>query len=59
MVEVGTVDLARRGESILMIRKVGRGYRVVSHKTGKNLGTYGTKAAAKRRLMQLKRHRRK
>ena len=40
-----------------MIRKVKGGYRVVTHQTGRNMGIYKTKAAAKRRLAQLARHR--
>jgi hypothetical protein len=40
-----------------MIKKVKGGYRVVSHQTGRNLGTYKTKAQAKKRLKQLARHR--
>lgn len=40
-----------------MIRKVKGGYRVVSHSTGRNLGTFKTKEAAKRRLKQLARYR--
>lgn len=40
-----------------MIRKVKAGYRVVSHQTGKNFGTYKTKAAAKKRLAQIKKYR--
>jgi len=38
-----------------MIRKVKEGYKVVSHQTGKNFGTYKTKAEAKKRLKQIKR----
>ena len=37
----------------MSIRKVKSGYRIVSHKTGRNLGTYKTKSAAKRRLKQI------
>ena len=37
-----------------MIRKVKEGWRVVSHRTGKNLGTYKTKKAAQERLRQVK-----
>lgn len=40
-----------------MIRKVKGGFRVISHRTGKNLGTYKTKKAAEKRLKQLKRFR--
>lgn len=29
-------------------------YRIISHQTGKNLGTYNTRAAAQRRLNQIK-----
>jgi len=36
-----------------MIRKVKGGYRVVSHRTGRNLGTYKTKAEAEKRLQQI------
>lgn len=42
-----------------MIRRVKSGYRVVSHRTGRNMGTFKTKAAAKRRLKQLSKFRRK
>lgn len=35
-----------------MIRKVKGGYRLVSH-SGKNLGTYATKAGAKKREAQV------
>jgi len=42
-----------------MIRKVkikGKTkYRVITHQTGKNMGTYNTRAAAKKRLEQIKR----
>ena len=37
-----------------MIRKAKEGRRVVSHKTGKNLGTYKTKKEAPERLRQIK-----
>ena len=40
-----------------MIRKVKGGYRVITHQTGKNMGTYKTKAAAERRLRQIGRFR--
>jgi len=40
-----------------MIRKVKGGFRVVSHRTGRNLGTYKTKKQAQKRLKQLKRFR--
>ncbi len=36
-----------------MIRKVKAGWRVVSEKSGRNLGTYKTLAAAKKRLRQV------
>lgn len=36
-----------------MIRKVKEGYRVVSEKTGRNMGTYKTKEEAKKRLKQI------
>lgn len=36
-----------------MLRKVKAGYRVVSKSGRKNLGTYKTKAAAKKRLRQV------
>jgi hypothetical protein len=39
-----------------MIRKTQGGYKVVSHRTGKSMGTYKTKAAASRRLAQVKAH---
>lgn len=32
-------------------------YRVVTHQTGKNMGTYSTRAAAEKRLAQIKRFR--
>jgi len=38
-----------------MIRKVKGGYRVISHKKKRNLGTYRTLAEAKRRLKQIQR----
>lgn len=38
-----------------MIVKVKGGYRVKSHQTGKNFGTYKTKAKAQKRLAQIKR----
>lgn len=41
-----------------MIRKVKKGYRVITHQTGKNMGTYKTKAAAQKRLRQIKKYRR-
>jgi hypothetical protein len=40
-----------------MITKVAGGYRIVSHRTGQNLGTFPTRAAAQRRLAQLARFR--
>jgi len=36
-----------------MIRKVKGGYRLVSRKTGRNLGTYRSKAGAKKRERQV------
>ncbi len=43
-----------------MIRKVKEGYKVVSEKTGKNLGgPYKTKEAAKKRLQQVEFFKRK
>ena len=42
-----------------MIRKVKAGWKVVSHQTGKSFGTYKTKAAAERRLTQIKRFRKR
>jgi hypothetical protein len=39
------------------IRKVKGGYRVVSHRTGRNMGTYPTLKQAKKRLGQLARFR--
>jgi hypothetical protein len=42
-----------------MIRKVKGGYKVVSHQTGKSFGTYKTKAAAEKRLAQIKRFKKK
>ena len=36
-----------------MIKKVKEGYRVVSEKAGRNLGTYKTKDEAKERLRQV------
>jgi len=36
-----------------MIRRVKEGWRVVSHRTGRNLGTYKTKAGALARLKQI------
>lgn len=38
-----------------MIKQVKGGYKVVTHQTGKNMGTYKTKAAAQARLKQIKR----
>jgi hypothetical protein len=38
-----------------MIRKVKGGYRIVSHTTGKNLGTFPTKARAQQHLKQIQR----
>lgn len=40
-----------------MIKKVKGGWRVITHQTGKNMGTYKTKTAAQRRLRQMARHR--
>ena len=37
-----------------MIKKVKSGYRVIAHKSGKNMGTYKTKKAAEKRLKQIK-----
>jgi hypothetical protein len=36
-----------------MIKKVKEGFRVVSEKTGRNMGTYKSKEAAKERLRQV------
>lgn len=36
-----------------MIKKVKEGYRVVSEKTGRNMGTYKTLAEAKKRLQEV------
>lgn len=36
-----------------MIKKVKEGYRVVSEKTGRNMGTYKTEDEAKKRLRQI------
>ena len=36
-----------------MIKKIGNQYRVVSHKTGRNLGTYSSRALAEGRLKQI------
>jgi len=36
-----------------MIKKVKDGFRVVSEKSGKNMGTYKTKEGAKERLRQI------
>jgi hypothetical protein len=43
----------------MSIHKVKGGYRVVTHQTGKNMGTFKTRAQAKRRLNQIKRFRKK
>ena len=37
-----------------MIHKIKAGWKVVSHKTGRNLGIYKTKKAAVKRLRQIK-----
>ena len=37
-----------------MIKKVKAGYRVVTHQTGRNMGTYPTKSQAQKRLRQIK-----
>lgn len=42
-----------------MIKKVKDGYRVVSHQTGKNFGTYPKKAQAVKRLAQIKKFKKK
>jgi hypothetical protein len=39
--------------SFFMIKKVKEGYRVVSEKSGRNLGTYKSKDEAKERLRQV------
>lgn len=41
------------GCKIDMIRKIGNKYRLVSRKTGRNLGTYPTKAGAEKRERQV------
>lgn len=38
---------------LAMIKKVKSGYRVVSERTHRNMGTYRSKAAAKKRLRQI------
>lgn len=44
-----------------MIKKVKAGgktkYRVITHQTGKNMGTYSTRAGAQKRLNQIKKFR--
>ena len=42
-----------------MIRKTKKGYTVYSHRTGRKFGTYRSKAAAKRRIRQMKAHSKK
>jgi hypothetical protein len=37
-----------------MIKKIGNLWRVVSHKTGRNMGTYKKKSDAIKRIQQLK-----
>jgi hypothetical protein len=37
-----------------MIRKTRSGYRIVSHKTGRNMGTYKSRKQAVKRLRQIK-----
>lgn len=37
-----------------MIRKVKEGWRVIGHKSGRNMGTYKTKKEAEKRLKQIK-----
>lgn len=37
-----------------MIRKTKKGYKVISHTTGRSFGTYKTKTEAKKRLRQIK-----
>ena len=36
-----------------MIKKIGNKWRVVSHTTGRNMGTYKTKKEAEKRLKQI------
>ena len=38
-----------------MIRKTKKGWKVVSHKTGKSFGTYSSREKAVQRLRQIKR----
>lgn len=45
--------ITKRKEAKAMIRKVKEGYRVVSEKEGRNMGTYKTKDEAKERLRQV------
>lgn len=42
-----------------MVVKVKNGWRVVSHKTRRNLGTFKTRKGAQRRLAQVRRHKHK
>lgn len=42
-----------------MIKKVKKGFRVVARTTGRNLGTYKTKAGAKKRIRQVEYFKRK
>ena len=50
----GAKHLKVRGQEDAMIKKVSGGYKVVSKKTGKNLGgPYKTKEEAKTRLRQV------
>jgi hypothetical protein len=37
-----------------VIRKTPKGYKVVSHQTGRSFGTYPTRAQAVKRLRQIK-----
>lgn len=43
----------------MTIIKTKHGYKVISHRTGRNMGTYSTKSDAQRRLHQIKRFSRK
>lgn len=45
-------------EMIVTVKVKGKTkYRVITHQTGKNMGTYKTRAAAKKRLAQIARFR--
>jgi uncharacterized protein YycO len=57
--EKNVAAIAKRNEEDTMIRKSAKGYTVVSKDGKKTMGSYPTKAGAKKRLAQVEYHKAK